>query len=423
MTEFVAWAKRRGVIWPNSEIYGGFSSTYDYGPIGVEMKNRLKAQWWRSMVHERDDVVGLDTAIIMNPLVWQASGHTESFTDPLVEDTVTHKRYRADELDDPTKSPEGNPVTEPKNFNLMFRTFIGPVEDSAAEAFLRGETCQGIFVNFKNVLDTSRQKIPFGIAQTGKAFRNEITPGNFTYRTREFEQMELEFFVHPDEADSWFNTWVEARLAWYIELGIKKENLRLQKHTKSDLAHYSTATTDIEYKFPWGWGELEGVANRGDYDLTQHQKFSGKDLAVFDEETKTKFVPYVIEPSGGVDRALLALLLEAWQLYEKGRGGEGEAETTLTINPKLAAYDAAVLPLVKKEPLLKVAETLVKKLRSEGKNVFYDESGSIGRRYRRQDEIGTPVCYTVDFESIEGETKGTVTSRNRDTMEQERVTV
>lgn len=423
MTEFVAWAKRRGVIWPNSEIYGGFSSTYDYGPIGVEMKNRLKAQWWRSMVHERDDVVGLDTAIIMNPLVWQASGHTESFTDPLVEDTVTHKRYRADELDDPTKSPEGNPVTEPKNFNLMFRTFIGPVEDSAAEAFLRGETCQGIFVNFKNVLDTSRQKIPFGIAQTGKAFRNEITPGNFTYRTREFEQMELEFFVHPDEADSWFNTWVEARLAWYIELGIKKENLRLQKHTKSDLAHYSKATTDIEYKFPWGWGELEGVANRGDYDLTQHQKFSGKDLAVFDEETKTKFVPYVIEPSGGVDRALLALLLEAWQLYEKGRGGEGEAETTLTINPKLAAYDAAVLPLVKKEPLLKVAETLVKKLRSEGKNVFYDESGSIGRRYRRQDEIGTPVCYTVDFESIEGETKGTVTSRNRDTMEQERVTV
>lgn len=423
MTEFVAWAKRRGVIWPNSEIYGGFSSTYDYGPIGVEMKNRLKAQWWRSMVHERDDVVGLDTAIIMNPLVWQASGHTESFTDPLVEDTVTHKRYRADELDDPTKSPEGNPVTEPKNFNLMFRTFIGPVEDSAAEAFLRGETCQGIFVNFKNVLDTSRQKIPFGIAQTGKAFRNEITPGNFTYRTREFEQMELEFFVHPDEADSWFNTWVEARLAWYIELGIKKENLRLQKHPKSDLAHYSKATTDIEYKFPWGWGELEGVANRGDYDLTQHQKFSGKDLAVFDEETKTKFVPYVIEPSGGVDRALLALLLEAWQLYEKGRGGEGEAETTLTINPKLAAYDAAVLPLVKKEPLLKVAETLVKKLRSEGKNVFYDESGSIGRRYRRQDEIGTPVCYTVDFESIEGETKGTVTSRNRDTMEQERVTV
>lgn len=423
MDAFVAWAKRRGVIWPSSEIYGGLSNSYDYGPIGVEMKNRLKQLWWRTMVHERNDIVGLDTPIILNPQVWAAAGHTENFTDPLVEDLVTHKRYRADHLEDPTKSPEGNPVSEPRNFNLMFKTMIGAVEDEAAAAYLRPETCQGIFINFKNILDTSRQKIPFGVAQIGKSFRNEITPGNFTFRTREFEQMEMEFFVREEEADKWFDYWVEARLQWYIDLGVDKKDLRLVKHPKKALAHYSKATTDIEYQYPWGWGELEGIANRGDFDLKQHQKFSGKDMAVFDEETKEKFTPWVIEPAAGLDRALLVVLLNAWQHYEKGRKGEGEEETVLAINPKLAAYDAAVLPLIKKEPLQKVADELVERLRSEGKNVFYDESGSIGRRYRRQDEIGTPICYTVDFESVEGKTKGTVTTRDRDTMTQKRVEI
>lgn len=422
MEEFVAWAKRRGVIWQSSEIYGGLGSSYDYGPVGVEMKNRLKAAWWKTMVQERDDIVGLDSAIILNPKVWEASGHTDSFTDPLVEDLVTHKRYRLDQLKDQTKSPDGNPLSEPKSFNLLFKTFIGPVEDSQSVAYLRGETCQGIFVNFKQIYEVSRQKIPFGIAQIGKSFRNEITPGNFTYRTREFEQMEMEFFVKPDEADKWYQKWIDARLEWYVSLGVKRENLRLYKHPKADLAHYSKGTTDIEYKFPWGWGELEGIANRGDFDLTAHQKHSGKDMSVFDEETKTKFIPWVIEPAGGVDRALLAILLDSWQHFEKGRKADGEAETLLSITPKLAAYDSAVLPLVKKEPLVKVAKELVQKLRSQGKNVFYDESGSIGRRYRRQDEIGTPFCYTVDFETVEvGDSKNTVTVRHRDTMEQERI--
>jgi glycyl-tRNA synthetase len=374
------------------------------------------------MVQERDDIVGLDSAIILNPKVWEASGHTDSFTDPLVEDLVTHKRYRLDQLKDQTKSPDGNPLSEPKSFNLLFKTFIGPVEDSQSVAYLRGETCQGIFVNFKQIYEVSRQKIPFGIAQIGKSFRNEITPGNFTYRTREFEQMEMEFFVKQDEADKWYQKWIDARLEWYVSLGVKRENLRLYKHPKADLAHYSKGTTDIEYKFPWGWGELEGIANRGDFDLAAHQKHSGKDMSVFDEETKTKFIPWVIEPAGGVDRALLAILLDSWQHFEKGRKADGEAETLLSITPKLAAYDAAVLPLVKKEPLVKVAKVLVQKLRSQGKNVFYDESGSIGRRYRRQDEIGTPFCYTVDFETVEaGDNKSTVTVRHRDTMEQERI--
>lgn len=423
MDAFVAWAKRRGVIWPSSELYGGLSNSYDYGPIGVEMKNRLRAHWWRSMVHERNDIVGLDSPIILNPKVWEAAGHTENFTDPLVEDLVTHKRYRADHLDDPSKSPDGNPVSEPRNFNLMFKTMIGAVEDEAAAAYLRPETCQGIFINFKNIMDTGRQKIPFGVAQVGKSFRNEITPGNFTFRTREFEQMEMEFFVHEEEADKWFDYWVEARLRWYIDLGVDKKDLRLVKHPKKALAHYSKATTDIEYQYPWGWGELEGIANRGNYDLTQHQKFSGKDMAVFDEETKEKYTPWVIEPAAGLDRALLVVLLNAWQHYEKGRKNEGESETVLSIDMRLNAYDAAVFPLIKKEPLQKMAGKLVGQLRAEGKNVFYDESGSIGRRYRRMDEIGTPVCYTIDFESIEGTTKGTVTARDRDTMKQKRVTI
>ncbi len=430
MDEFVAWAKRRGVIWHNSEIYGGFGSSYDYGPIGVEMKNRLKQAWWRTMVHERNDIVGLDSAIILNPKVWEASGHLGNFSDPLIECKKCHSRYRTDHLkfiigDDLSafscENCGGKDFTDPMNFNLMFKTFVGSVEEQATTTYLRPETCQGIFVNFKQVFEVSRQKIPFGIAQIGKAFRNEITPGNFTFRTREFEQMELEFFVRDEKAaDEWFDKWVEQRLQWYLDLGVKKENLRLVKHPKADLAHYSKATTDIEYQFPWGWGELEGIANRGDYDLTAHQKHSGKDMAVFDEATKSKFIPWVIEPSGGVDRALLAILLDAWQYHEKGRKGEGEPETILAIDMRLSAYDAAVLPLIKKEPLVKKAEELVKKLRAAGKHVFYDESASIGRRYRRQDEIGTPVCYTIDFQTIEDDT---VTVRDRDSMKQERITI
>lgn len=423
MENFVAWAKRRGVIFPSSEIYGGMANTYDYGPIGVEMKNRLKAHWWRTMVQMRDDIVGIDTAIVLNPKVWEASGHIESLVDLMVEDLVTHKRYRYDKLDDPTKSPDGNPVSDPRKFNILMRTYVGPVEDEAGLAYLRGETCQGIFLNFKNVFESARKKIPFGIAQTGKSFRNEITPGNFTFRTREFDQMEMEFFVKPGEDMKWFDYWVEQRFAWYIDLGVNRDHLRLYKTPKADLAHYSQATTDIQYKFPWGWDELEGVANRGDYDLTTHQKFSGKDLSIFDEETREKFIPWVIEPAAGLDRALLAVLLDGWQLHEKGRKGEGEEEVLLAIDPRIAAFDAAVLPLMKKEPLVTMAQALVKKLRTEGKNVFYDESGSIGRRYRRQDEIGTPVCYTVDYDSIEGEHQGSVTIRHRDSMAQERITL
>lgn len=421
---FVAWAKRRGVIFPSSEIYGGLGSSYDYGPVGAEMKNRLKMAWWRAMVHQRGDIVGLDSAIILNPEVWQTSGHVAGFADLMVEDLKTHKRYRADDLDDPTRSPEGNPVSEPKQFNTMFKTHVGPVENAGTIAYLRPETAQGIFINFKQVLETSRQKVPFGIAQIGKAFRNEITPGNFTYRTREFEQMEMEFFVREEQANEWFEFWVKARLQWYVDLGINPKNLRLKKHPRSELAHYSKATTDIEYRFPWGWGELEGIANRGDYDLTQHQKHSGKDMSVFDEETKEKFIPWVIEPAGGVDRTLLAIMLEAWQYHEKGRKSDGDppagGETMLAINPALAAYDAAVLPLIKKPPLIKVATKLVEKLRNEGKHIFYDDSGSIGRRYRRQDEIGTPIAYTVDFQSVEDKT---VTARDRDTMKQKRVAI
>ena len=420
MNEFTAWAKRRGVIFPSSEIYGGLGSSYDYGPVGVEMKNRLKTSWWRSMVHERQDVVGLDSAIILNPAVWQASGHLDNFSDLMVEDLKTHKRYRVEDLDDPTKNPEGNPVGEAKQFNVMFKTFVGPVEDDASTAYLRPETCQGIFIDFKQILETSRQRVPFGIAQIGKSFRNEITPGNLTFRTREFEQMEMEFFVREEEANKWFDYWVEARFQWYLDLGIRKENLRLFKHPKAKLAHYSKGTTDIEYKFPWGWGELEGIANRGNFDLVQHQKNSGKDLSVFDEETREKFVPWVIEPAGGVDRALLAILLDAWKFFQKGRKEDGEPETVLEVAPTLAAYDAAVLPLVKKPELLKMSQKLVASLRAAGKHVFYDESGSIGRRYRRMDEIGTPICYTVDFESLDDKK---VTARDRDSMKQTRVTL
>lgn len=426
MNKIVSLCKRRGFIFQGSEIYGGAGSVWDYGPMGALLKNNVKAIWWRDMVQMRDDIVGLDSAILMNPKVWEASGHVSGFHDPLVECKKCHKRYREDHIlggrygnvmgkDGRTVCPDkkcGGKLTESRQFNLMFKTFMGPVEDSAHTTYLRPETAQGIFVNFKNALETSRKKLPFGIAQIGKAFRNEITPGNFTFRTREFEQMELEYFVNPKEAEKFHKEWVEARKKWYLKYGIKKENLKLREHDKKELAHYAKAATDVEYKFPFGWSELEGIANRQDFDLKQHEKFSNVDLKYFNEETKEKFIPFVIEPSGGVDRATLAFLVDAYDENEKG-------EVFLRLHPKLASIKAAIFPLVKKEGLPKIARDIYYDLKQNWQ-VMYDEVGSVGKRYRRQDEIGTPFCITVDFDSLKNET---VTIRDRDSMKQERVKI
>lgn len=422
MEKIVSLSKRRGIIFQSSEIYGGSPSTYDFGPLGVELRNNIKKYWWKKIVQERDDVVGLDAAIIMHPKVWEASGHLKGFSDPLVECKSCHKRFRADEAGD--KCPEcGGEFTEAKMFNLMFKTYAGPVEESGREVYLRPETAQAIFVNFKRIQETSRMKVPFGIAQIGKSFRNEITPGNFIFRTREFEQMELEFFVHPKEAKKWYEYWQDERLKWYLDLGIKKENLRLREHRKDELAHYAAACSDIEYKFPWGWAELEGIANRQDFDLKQHSKFSGQDLSYFDDKTKEKYIPYVIEPSAGVDRTLLAILIDAYEEISGGRTittkAVKEVEIVLHLDKKIAPIKIAILPLVKKEPLIKLAKEIYSQLKKKWV-VDYDEVGSIGRRYRRQDEIGTPYCLTVDFESLEDKK---VTIRDRDTMKQERVEI
>jgi len=416
MDTIVGLCKRRGFIFQSSEIYGGIGSTWDYGPLGVEMKNNLKRAWWNSVVQTRDDMVGLDAAILMHPKVWQASGHVEEFTDPLVDCLECKQRFRADEVGE--KCPEcGGELTEARRFNLMFKTFMGPVEDEAAVTYLRPETAQGIFVNFKNVLMASRKKLPFGIAQIGKAFRNEITPGNFTFRTREFEQMEIEYFVVPGTDEEWHQRWIQERRQWYLDLGIRQENLRLRPHAEEELAHYSKATTDIEYRFPWGWGELEGIANRTDFDLRRHSEYSGKDLTYFDEETKTEIIPYVIEPSGGVDRAMLAFLIDAYH-EEKVRG---EKRVVLRLHKALAPVKAAVLPLLRNRP--DIVET-AKSLATELRQVFptmYDDTGSIGRLYRRQDEIGTLWCVTVDVQTVEEDNQ--VTIRDRDTMEQIRVPI
>lgn len=426
MNKIVSLCKRRGFIFQGSEIYGGTGSVWDYGPMGALLKNNVKAMWWRDMVQMRNDIVGLDSAILMNPKVWEASGHVSGFHDPLVECRKCHKRYREDHIkegrygnvmgkDGRTVCPDkkcGGELTESRQFNLMFKTFMGPVEDSAHATYLRPETAQGIFVNFKNVLETNRKKLPFGIAQIGKVFRNEITPGNFTFRTREFEQMELEYFVNPKEAEKVHQSWIEERFNWYLKYGIKKENLKLRKHDKKELAHYAKTATDVEYKFPFGWSELEGIANRQDFDLKQHEKFSGLDLKYFDEESKEKFIPFVIEPSGGVDRATLAFLVDAYSENEKG-------EVFLRLHPKLAPIKAAIFPLVKKEELPKIAHEICDELK-ENWQVMYDEVGSVGKRYRRQDEIGTPFCITVDFDSLKNKT---VTVRERDTMKQEIVKI
>jgi len=423
MEKIVSLAKRRGFIFPSSEIYGGLASCYDYGPLGVELKNNIKKAWWKKVVQEREDVVGLDTSILMNSKVWEASGHLKGFVDLLAECKSCHKRFKLDDLKDKIKCSVCDGIlTEAKNFNLLFKTFMGPVENDSAVIYLRPETAQGIFVNFNNVLQSSRMKIPFGIAQIGKSFRNEITPGNFIFRTREFEQMELEFFVKPGEAKKWHKDLLEQRFNWYLDLGIKKKNLRLREHGKNELAHYAKSCSDVEYKFPFGWSELEGVANRGDFDLKQHQKVSGQDMS-YQYQDGEKYMPYVIEPSAGVDRPLLAFLVDAYKEIKGGRTtttqANKEQEVVLRLHKDLAPIKVAILPLSKKEPLKKVAQGIYKDLKKYWM-VQYDEVSSIGRRYRRQDEIGTLYCITVDFDSLNDKK---VTIRDRDTMKQNRVAI
>jgi glycyl-tRNA synthetase len=415
-------AKRRGIAFQSSEIYGGLRSTYDYGPLGVELKDNVKRAWWRAMVQLREDVVGLDASILMHPRVWEASGHVESFTDPLVECMNCHHRFRADHLPDPPVCPDcGNKVfTDPRNFNLMFKTYVGPVEDAGALVWLRPETAQGIFVDFTQVMASSRKKIPFGIAQRGKSFRNEITPGNFIFRTREFEQMELEYFVKPGEDEAAHQYWIDERFNWYLRLGIRPEKLRIREHDADELSHYSKRTVDIEYEFPWGWAELEGIANRGDYDLSQHAKFSGQDLSYYDQEAGERYIPYVVEPSAGADRGLLAFLVDAYREEEvTTASGKVERRTVLALHKDLAPYKAAVLPLSRHENLVPLAKEVASLLRPRFM-IDYDDAGSIGRRYRRQDEIGTPYAVTVDFDSLED---NAVTVRDRDTMAQDRIPI
>ena len=436
MDKMLSLSKRRGFVFQSSEIYGGLGSTWDYGPLGVELKRNVKDAWWRSVITERDDMVGLDAAILMHPQTWVASGHVENFSDPLVECKECNSRFRQDhlleslgiEVDSPEAAEamktlrcpdcEGE-LTEPRRFNLMFHTFMGAVEDTANEVFLRPETAQGIFVNFANVLNSTRKKLPFGIGQIGKSFRNEITPGNFTFRTREFEQMEVEFFVKPDTDEEWLDRWVKARFQWYVDLGIRPENLRLRKHGDDELAHYAKDCYDIEYRFPWGWAELEGIADRTDYDLRQHMESSGEDLTYFDDTVKEggeqRYLPYVIEPSGGVDRATLAFWLDA---YDEEPDGDA-VRVVSHLHRDLAPVTVAALPLSRNEKLTPTARRVYDLLRKNFRTQ-YDDAQSIGRRYRRQDEIGTPYCVTIDFDTIDD---NQVTIRDRDTMNQSRVPV
>ena len=415
MEKIVSLCKRRGFIFQSSEIYGGLGSCWDYGPLGVELKRNIKDAWWQANVQQRDDIVGLDAAILMHPQTWVASGHVEGFSDPLVECKSCHQRFRTDEIEGDCCPACQGELTEARLFNLMFKTFLGPVEDDAEMIYLRPETAQGIFVNFQNVLMATRKKLPFGIAQIGKAFRNEITTGNFIFRTREFEQMEIEFFVKPGTDEEWFNYWIEERLQWYVGLGIRRENLRLRPHAGEDLAHYARSCSDIEYLFPMGWGELEGIANRGDFDLVRHAAYSGKSLTYFDESSGEHFTPYIIEPSAGVDRSALALLIDA---YDEEPDKEG-LRVVLRLHPALAPVKVAVLPLSRREELIRVAEEICADLRRCWV-VQYDDAQSIGRRYRRQDEIGTPFCITVDFQSLED---NQVTIRERDAMRQIRLPI
>ncbi len=416
--------KRRGMVFPSSEIYGGLRSAWDWGPLGVELKRNVKAEWWRSTVHLRDDVVGLESSILMSPKVWEASGHVATFTDPLVECTNCHHRFRADHIDLNKACPDcgnGPSWTDPRQFNLMFKTYMGPVEDSAHIVYLRPETAQGMFVDFLQVQSSSRKKIPFGIAQQGKSFRNEITPGNFVFRTREFEQMEMEFFVKPGTDEGWHDYWLKERMDWYLDLGMGEENLRLREHGADELSHYAKRTFDIEYDFPgMGWSELEGIANRTDFDLKAHSAHSGEDLSYFDQETEERFVPYVIEPALGVERCALAFLIDAYREEEAPAAtGKMEKRTVLRIDSRLAPYKVAVLPLSKHADLTPPAEKVAAEVRRRFATDF-DVAGSIGRRYRRQDEVGTPYCVTIDFDTL---TDSQVTVRDRDSMDQERIPI
>ncbi|MFG1999668.1 glycine--tRNA ligase [Spirillospora sp. NPDC048911] len=441
MDTIVNLAKRRGLVYPSSEIYGGLRASWDYGPLGVELKNNVKRQWWKSMVQGRDDVVGLDSCVILAREVWEASGHVQAFVDPLTECQSCHKRFRADHLEESYEEKHGRPpangladiscpncgvkgsFTEPKMFNGLLKTYLGPVEDESGLAYLRPETAQGIFINYKNVEQSARRKVPFGIGQIGKSFRNEITPGNFIFRTREFEQMEMEFFVKPGSDEEWHQYWIDERLQWYVDLGINKENLRLYEHPKDKLSHYSKRTVDVEYRFGFvgsEWGELEGVANRTDYDLATHSKASGADLSFFDQEAGERFVPYVIEPAAGVDRCTLTFMMDAYAEDEAPNAkGKLEKRTVMRLDRRLAPVKVAVLPLSRNADLSPKARDLAARLRKNW-NVDFDDAGAIGRRYRRQDEIGTPFCVTVDFDTLEDDA---VTVRERDTMSQERISI
>ncbi len=413
MDKIVSLCKRRGFIFQSSEIYGGINSCYDYGPLGVELKRNIKEAWWNSMVTSRDDIEGLDAAILMHPRVWEASGHVEGFTDPLVDCKKCKRRFRADQVEGNVCPECGGELTEVRQFNLMFKTYMGPVEDEAAVVYLRPETAQGIYVNYLNVQMASRQKVPFGIAQIGKAFRNEITPGNFIFRTREFEQMEMQFFVKPGTDPEWFEYWKEQRVAWYRQLGIRESKMRLHQHTREELAHYAAAAFDIEYEFPFGWQELEGIHNRTDFDLKRHMEYSGKDLRYFDQEEGRKYIPYIIETSAGCDRTLLTCLVDAYEEQPL----EKDTRVVLHFSPRIAPIKAGIFPLVKRDGMPEVARKIKEDL--QGKyNVFYDESGAIGRRYRRMDEAGTPFGITVDSQTLQDQT---VTIRDRDSMEQSRI--
>jgi len=420
MEAIVSLAKRRGFIFQSSDIYGGLTSAWDYGPMGVELKNRLQNFWWKEMTQLHDNIVGLDAAIMMHPRVWEASGHVESFVDMMVEDTVTNERFRFDHLPEENQksmtSPKGNPLSEPRRFNLMFQTHLGPVEDEGSLVYLRPETAQGIYVNYKNVVQTSRVKIPFGIAQVGKAFRNEIVTKNFIFRTCEFEQMEMQFFVHPSEDEKWFDYWKDQRIRYYEKLGIRPDKLRFKQHGPDELAHYAKDAFDIEYEFPFGWNELEGIHNRTDFDLKRHSEYSGKDLTYLDDQSKERYIPYIIETSAGLTRSVLMVLSDA---YEEERIDENDTRTVLRFHPKVAPITVGVFPLVKKDGLAELAREIEHGLR-EDFSTFYDQGGAIGRRYRRMDEIGTPYGITVDYQTKED---NTVTLRFRDSMEQVRVPV
>ena len=416
MDTIVSLCKRRGFVFPASEIYGGIGNTYDYGPLGVELLRRVKEAWWSRTVTAREDVVGLDSAIIQNPQTWVTSGHVGGFSDPMVDCKDCKSRFRADTLEGEVCPNCGGELTEPREFNLMFKTNVGPVESSASVAYLRPETAQGIFLNFKNVLEASRQKPPFGIAQIGKSFRNEITPGNFVFRTREFEQAEMEYFVPPAEEAQWYDFWRRTRFEWYTERGSREDRLRMREHEASELAHYSTATADVEYEYPFGWGELEGIACRTDFDLKRHSEASGTDLVYFDPQTKEHYTPYVIEPAGGINRMALTFLIDAYEEEQL----EKDTRVVLRFHPEIAPITCAVFPLVKKGGMPEKAREIGEMLRRTRISAFYDEKAAIGRRYRRQDEIGTPFCVTVDGDTVEGDV---VTVRNRDSMKQDKVKV